>query len=124
MIATQSQEIREDEDALEECADCGASTAQGTPDPHECATRIEEATSATAQLAAPRPRPRPRSEIVVDVRPELLEGAFLVIVLHPDGEAFEECCANVQEVAKYLRGLDAGAFPNELVWPKGWEGWR
>lgn len=25
------------EDDIEECADCGASTAVGTPDPHECA---------------------------------------------------------------------------------------
>ena len=41
------EEIEEDAaDDIEECADCGASTADGTPSPHECAPAMPESDAA------------------------------------------------------------------------------
>lgn len=80
-------------------------------------------TSASRSALTPREVPRPRAAFRIEVM--AADVHYRVRVIHDDNHGdFEELCVGKDEVGKYLRGLDAGAFPAEIEWPKGWEHYR
>lgn len=112
---------QEQEDDLDECADCGGSTADGSPDPHECVSSDAEANQAlVAALAALPAYNGWRAEWEYPGYLAFHRKGSPSVLATPDYHKRGQIACEVQYTSGHEMPLDSIAWPRDCRTPEGY----